>query len=310
MNTIGRIAILAVFTAFMLQSCGSTEKETSSGITYTLVREGEGQIPVDGEYVVFGMKYGVGDSVWMDTAVDPPVAIQKMDSLWRSGGAIHEIFADMRAGDSVVFTVDAETLFSKTWNQQVPPDMSPTTEFFFNISLDSVMTTQEYNQWAQKIIDAEQRKAEAAQLEQLDKDIALIESYLEENNIEAQETESGLHYVIHEKGTGPEANPSDTVSVLYKGYLMNGEVFDSNIEEVARENGMYKEGVEYGPYDLVLGRSRVIRGWHEGLDLLNEGGKATFYIPSRLGYGPNSMGPMIPPNTVLLFDVELVDVKK
>ena len=305
-----RFVLLAVFAVLVMQSCGSNEKTTESGITYEIVREGNGVPPTDGEYVILSMKYGVGDSVWMDTRERMPVALQKDDSLWRNGGGIHEIFANMTPGDSVAFQISAEKLFSETWKRQLPPDLGPETQISFNICMDTVLTAQGYGAWSQKIIDQEQRKMEAVQMEQLERDLELIESYLEEKNIDAQKTESGLYYVITEEGAGEEANPLDTASVMYKGYLLSGEVFDTNIENVARENDLYREDRDYVPFDFVIGRSRVIRGWHEGIDLLSEGGKATLFVPSKLGYGPNAAGPTIPPNTVLLFDVELVDVKK
>ncbi len=310
MKNIGRIAGLVVLLTIFLQGCGTKERTTKNGLTYTVIEEGTGKTPVDGEYVMINMVYGVGDSIWFETSSRGPVVIQKEDSIWNQGGMIHEIFGDMRVGDSVAFTVSAESLFTKTWRQQVPPEINPETIFNFNIRLDSVLAKEEYGMWQQKRMDEEYKRMAELQSEQLENDRALIQGYLAENSIEAQETESGLYYVIHEEGNGPEANPMDTVSVNYTGYLLNGEIFDSSYESVARENGMYQEGRDYVPYDIVLGRSSVIRGWHEAIDLLNEGSEATVYIPSGLGYGPNAMGPQIPANSVLVFDLEIVDVKK
>lgn len=304
------LKLLAVAAVAMgvLQGCEPEERTTESGLKYTVIEEGEGKLPEEGDHMVINMSYGVGDSVWMDTKERYPVIIQKEDSAWRTGGKIHEIFADLKVGDSITFDVTAETLFTKTWQQQVPPDLSPETLISFKLGVDSTMTSQEYGNWQQQMMDEERIKQEEMMAEQLEKDVSLIEQYLQENNIEAQKTESGLHYVIHEQGSGPEANPSDTVSVNYTGYLLNGDIFDSSDESVARENDIFMEGRPYGPIDFVLGRDRIIRGWHEGIDLLNKGGKATLYVPSNLAYGPNASG-KIPANAVLAFDVELVDIK-
>lgn len=310
MRVAGSLMLSALMFALILQGCGTDEKTTESGLTYTVIREGQGKIPADGDFVILKMMYGPADSVWMDTKGRLPVTLQKSDSLWNTSGGVHEIFAQLRAGDSVTFSVTAETLFAESLNAQMPPEVSPSTPIEFQVAMDSVLSPEEWGQWRQQIIDREQRRIEAEQAVQLEEDVALIESYLAENNIEAQKTESGLHYVITEEGTGPEANLMDTVSVHYTGYLMNGKIFDTSHEDVAREAGVYSEQRDYAPYDLVLGRSAVIRGWHEGLDLMKEGGKATFFIPSKLGYGTNAMGPDIPANSVLLFDIELEDVKK
>jgi FKBP-type peptidyl-prolyl cis-trans isomerase FkpA len=306
MKLVKMLAVAAV-TMGVLQGCEPEERTTQSGLKYTVIEDGEGKLPEEGEFMIMNMSYGVGDSVWMDTKDRYPVILPKEDSAWRTGGKIHEIFADLKVGDSVTFNVSAETLFAKTWQQQVPPDLTPETMISFHLGVDSTMTSQEYGNWQQKMMDEERIKQEEMMAEQLDIDVSLIEQYLQENNIQAQKTESGLHYVIHEQGSGAEANPLDTVSVNYTGYLLNGDIFDSSDENIARENNIFVEGRPYGPIDFVLGRDRIIRGWHEGIDLLNEGGRATLYVPSNLGYGPNASG-KIPANAVLAFDVELVDI--
>lgn len=111
-----------------------------------------------------------------------------------------------------------------------------------------------------------------------------------------EKTSSGLRYKIEEEGTGAKAEKGKTVSVHYKGMLPDGTVFDSS----------YKRNQ---PIDFPLGEGHVITGWDEGIQLLNEGGKARFVIPSHLAYGERGAGGVIPPNATLVFDVELVKVK-
>jgi len=108
-----------------------------------------------------------------------------------------------------------------------------------------------------------------------------------------EKTESGLRYRIDEAGTGMKARNGTTVSVHYTGQLTDGTVFDSS----------YKRNQ---PLQFPLGAGRVIRGWDEGVALLNVGGKARFIIPPHLGYGSAGAGGVIPPNATLIFDVELV----
>lgn len=109
------------------------------------------------------------------------------------------------------------------------------------------------------------------------------------------ETTSGLFYEITEandEGTAPEAG--QTVAVHYTGKLTNGKVFDSS-----RQRGE--------PITFPLGTGRVIPGWDEGVALMKTGEKATFVIPPHLAYGERGAGP-IPPNSWLIFDVELVEI--
>ncbi|MCA9943223.1 MAG: FKBP-type peptidyl-prolyl cis-trans isomerase [Anaerolineales bacterium] len=107
----------------------------------------------------------------------------------------------------------------------------------------------------------------------------------------SQVTASGLEYIEIEAGTGPRAQPGDLVSVHYTGTLEDGTEFDSS------------SGGD--PFPFVLGEGRVIRGWDEGIALMNVGGKAQLIIPPDLGYGDTDYGP-IPGGSTLYFDVELV----
>jgi peptidylprolyl isomerase len=108
-------------------------------------------------------------------------------------------------------------------------------------------------------------------------------------------SESGLKYLIIEEGEGDNATDGNVVTVHYTGFLEDGTKFDSSIE---RDE----------PFSFVIGNKQVIAGWDEGIRLLKKGGKARFVIPPSLGYGEITAG-KIPPNSTLLFDVELLDVK-
>lgn len=121
------------------------------------------------------------------------------------------------------------------------------------------------------------------------------EKYLSENKGKdgVKTTASGLQYKVEKEGSGAQPKANDTVSVHYTGKLIDGKVFDSSIER--------GEPVSFKVQE-------VIPGWIEGLQLMKTGGKYTFYIPSKLGYGEFGAGPSIPPNSVLVFDVELLEI--
>ena len=122
------------------------------------------------------------------------------------------------------------------------------------------------------------------------------EALLDELAAGFDKTDSGLRYKIIQKGDGQKAEKGKTVSVHYKGSLPDGTVFDSS----------YKRNQ---PIDFPLGMGHVISGWDEGIALLSVGDKARFVIPSHLGYGQRGAGGVIPPNAILIFDVELMNVK-
>ena len=125
----------------------------------------------------------------------------------------------------------------------------------------------------------------------------IMQDKLNELSKGAKKTDSGLMYTIEKEGSGQKANSGDLVSVHYSGYLVDGTKFDSS----------YDRGT---PIDFVLGEGRVIKGWDEGIALLKVGSKAKFIIPPDLGYGSRDVGNgLIPANSILIFDVELMEVK-
>lgn len=126
---------------------------------------------------------------------------------------------------------------------------------------------------------------------------AMEAAKLAEFKASSQSTQSGLMYISDNLGTGVAPAAGDTVLVHYDGYLLDGSKFDSS-----RDRGQ--------PLPFVLGTGQVIRGWDEGIALLKVGGKAKLIIPYYLAYGEQGYPPVIPPKATLVFDVELVDVKK
>jgi peptidylprolyl isomerase len=119
---------------------------------------------------------------------------------------------------------------------------------------------------------------------------------VEEPKIDTITTNSGLRYRIWKKGDGTKAEKGDKVSVHYAGRLLDGSPFDDS----------YKRGK---PFSFPLGGGRVIKGWDEGIAYLNVGDSATLIIPAELGYGATDR-PTIPANSTLIFDVQLMEVKK
>jgi len=122
------------------------------------------------------------------------------------------------------------------------------------------------------------------------------ESYLADNakKTGVMTTSTGLQYEVLTQGTGLQPKPADTVEVHYEGKLTDGTVFDSSIQRG-----------QTASFRL----DQVIAGWTEGLQLMKAGSKYRFTIPSGLAYGEMGAG-SIPPNAVLIFDVELINVTK
>ncbi|SDX08882.1 peptidylprolyl isomerase [Lutibacter oricola] len=117
-----------------------------------------------------------------------------------------------------------------------------------------------------------------------------ILTYLNENSLTAESTDSGLYYIVDEIGDGETIFSTSTINVIYKGYLLDGTEFDNS-------NGTAVE----------LNLQSVISGFSEGAQLFNTGGKGTLIIPPELAYGETGYSNTIPPNAVVVFDIEITD---
>ena len=117
-----------------------------------------------------------------------------------------------------------------------------------------------------------------------------ILKYIEDNSLNATKTDSGLYYVINNEGTGSTPTSTSQVLVAYKGYFLDGSVFDQS-----DSNG------------VSFGLDQVIEGWTEGITYFKEGGDGTLLVPYYLGYGINGYS-VIPGGSILAFDINLINV--
>ncbi|MBR2344358.1 MAG: FKBP-type peptidyl-prolyl cis-trans isomerase [Lentisphaeria bacterium] len=159
-----------------------------------------------------------------------------------------------------------------------------------------LLSNAEYGEQMRKLQTMLQ-EVEAKKNEASEEILAAEKKFFEENAKIAGvvTTKSGLQYQILRDGSGEKPGPHDTVKVHYEGKLPNGKVFDSSIAR--------GEPIEF-PVD------QVIAGWTEALQLMKVGAKYRLFIPSRLGYGAHGAGNAIPPHSSLIFEVELLGVRK
>lgn len=145
----------------------------------------------------------------------------------------------------------------------------------------------------QKMKTKQQEMSVKEAKESLDAGVKFLEDNAKKEGV--QVTESGIQYTVITEAEGEKPAATDTVKVHYKGTFLNGETFDSS----------YDRGEP-----AVFPLNRVIRGWTEGVQLMSVGSKFKFTIPSDLAYGPNGNPPRIPGNSVLQFEIELLEIQK
>jgi len=288
--------LFITFCAFAITAnAQNTLQHTPEGALYTIFTHNAGdKIKLNDVITIQITQKTDKDSLLSSTyALGHPVQIKIEPS--QSVTDMMEIFPLLANQDSVLVKIPADSVF-KGHEDKRPPFFPAGSYFNFYIKVV-------------KVESLDQAIAERnAQLQQVKvAEVTGADKYIADNKLVVKATPSGLRYVVTKTGLKPKPQAGDTVLVNYTGKLLNGQVFDSSIAAVATTAGLQQDGRTYEPIKFVVGHGDVIKGWDEGLLLLNEGSKATFIVPSALAYGDQGSGP-IPAFSTLVFDVELVRV--
>ncbi|GAB3924038.1 FKBP-type peptidyl-prolyl cis-trans isomerase [Mucilaginibacter myungsuensis] len=244
------------------------------------------------------------DSVLFSTYTQGrPIQIQVKPS--QNIGDLMYVFPLLTVKDSVIVRVPADSVF-KGHEEARPPFLPSGSLLIFVMKMERVQSMNE--------AIAERNAALAAQKSAMDRmktdELANLDKYVADHKLNVKTTASGLRYEITQTTTKPKITRGDTLLVNYAGRTTNDKLFDSSVESIAKEGGLVQPGRNYEPIKFPVGEGNVIKGWDEGLQLLSEGAKAIFVIPSNLGYGEQGGGAAIPPYSTLVFDVEVVKVIK
>ncbi|WP_436517929.1 FKBP-type peptidyl-prolyl cis-trans isomerase [Ekhidna sp. To15] len=278
-----------VVLALTLVACGGNSFETEGGTTVTYLKKGEGVLSQDStEISFFNLKYDT-ESGYEIFATNEPAPMRVGGSFSENGGELFKILPKLVVGDSVTFKITASDLFENTFRAPLPDSIPAASKIAFFISLEKLQSQSEY--YRESALKQKEFMESIIDTTQLRIDLNILNDYYKTNNIElTTTTENGIGIVITEAGNGPKPELGQAMQVKYAGYMLDGRDFDS------------------GTYPVQLYLTSVILGWHEGLAQLNEGAKATLYIPSPLGYGPRRRSDVIVENSILVFDVELVEI--
>ncbi len=251
-----------------------------SGIDYKIAKHGTGkQKPKISDHLEINLSYSIGDSVLFDSRKmngNKPVPFVLAKP--RENGDPVEVFPFMTVGDSAVIRFPLDSLKKNNRYQAWMDNKGG--YLIYNVTLESCLTEKQMTEQAEK---------------QKGIDDKLLKDYFAKNDIKATKTASGLYYTVEEEGKGEKVKAGEAVNVNYTGMFMDGKKFDSNTDTMFHH---------VQPFVLEVGKGRVIKGWDEGLQLLNIGSKAKFFIPSYLAYGSLERS-NIPANSILIFEVEV-----
>ena len=276
-----------------------TVQPTSSGIYYIESTPGKGMKIDSGCGVKLQFKVSLVDGKQIFSTFDRPEPVSFQYGKRFDTPGLEQAIGMMKKGTKVTVIVPSKMAFGEQGRGTIVP---PYSTIIYNVEILDVLSKADYEkEQAIKKTKAEEDQTTKKKEDQIKSDNAkkdessLLQKYLKDNKITVKPTTSGLYYIEKIKGTGPRAMAGKKVRVNYTGKLLNGKVFDSS-------NG------KNPPYfEFSLGAGQVIKGWDEGIAMMNKGGKATFVIPSDIAYGERSMGD-IQPYSTLVFDVELLDV--
>jgi peptidylprolyl isomerase len=264
----------------------SDKQVSPNGLLYKCYKELEGPTAQEGNVIELNFRIVTEkDSILRNSfGENDPIITTVQASKFR--GSFEEAMQMMSAGDSCSFWINADSMFAKSIRQPLPPFIRSGSFLRFDVKMYNVWTMQEYI----AIRDAKMREANK------EEDLNLA-AYIKSNAIPATYfPESGLYYQQIKAGTGAKPVKGQTVSVHYTGKLIDGKTFDSSIPRNQT-------------FEFQVGTGQVIEGWDMGLPLMHVGEKGILYIPSYRGYGERGAGASIPPYSILIFEIELIEIK-
>lgn len=258
------------------------------GLKYKIVKDAPGRNAALGDFLDIHLQYRFKDSLLfssrnMNAGQPVPVQVQRPGF----GGDLMEGFLYLSEGDSAIIKVPLDSLL-KMGAPSIPGmEAGKGQTIDYEVQVVRVRTADQMRQ---------EQEAQASRQKGVDE--ALLQEHFTKNGIKPMKTASGLYYTMSNPGSGKPLQTGMNVTMNYTGTLLNGQKFDSNVDPAFSH---------VQPFKFVLGQGQVIRGWDEGVALFKKGGKGTLYIPSPMAYGERSPSPAIPANSVLVFDIEVVD---
>ncbi|MDR1725556.1 MAG: FKBP-type peptidyl-prolyl cis-trans isomerase [Bacteroidales bacterium] len=278
--------------------------KSSNDVWYKFEKHNEnGKQVKEGDIIIGQASISLGDSITMDGFMYPsqPIFKATMQQNVFKGDLMEGLFL-MKTGEICTFAFPHDSIAKAM--PGLPPFFKENEYAYFKVKIDSTATEEDM-----RIADSLHSVEEAKLADSLEKlEDAAIEKYLTDNGFD--KTKINGVYIKHIKeGSGEKPVENDNVKVHYAGRFLDGRLFDTSIDSVAKAANKYQQGRNYEPLQFGIGRHQMIEGFENGVKTMREGGKAIVVIPSALAYGRIQRGE-IPPCSPLTFELELVKVEK
>ena len=293
--------ILLSFVVLSVMACngsggGSGKSVTPSGYEYSHAKVGTVKTK-PGDFVSFTFRViGSDGSVLQEMGEGPNMPIMQLpteDKPLPKANPLVEVLALASIGDTITLRMPIDSMQGASANPQFAG--LEYIEYLAVVKDSKDEAAQKADNEALRLEMEAKAEESIKRLPEIEAMVAQTLKDYKKGKLETQSLENGLKYIIHEQGDGIKAESGKRASVAYYGVNMDGKMFDNS----------FKRG---RPYPFTVGRGEVIKGWDEGIPLLNVGGKATLFIPYQMAYGEAGSPPNIGPKAELVFYVELAEV--
>ncbi len=286
-------------------------KQTSTGLAYKIKQKGKGPAPTAGQILLIEMMYRTKDNEVIFNSDDMgfPMVAPYDEIVDKADGGIYEAIGMLQKGDQYIFKLPAKTILGAQFETLAEKHkLQENTPLYLQLYLKDITTEEGMKEVEAAYFQTMMKKRQEQAAQQLPKDIEAIQAYLTKHQLQATTTPSGLRYRMITPGEGANPQAGHIVSVNYVGRTLEGQVFDTNILEEAKQHNLYDARRTYEPMKFTIGEGGMIPGFEEGIQLLNKHAKASLLVPSVLAYRELDLSPHIKPHSSLIFDVELVDI--
>lgn len=268
---------------------------SEDGLYYLMDKEGRGDFPKTGDYVMVNYVGKLLDGTVFDQSGEEPFIFQlgyrQVIRGWEKGIPLFKI------GSKGTLYLAPQLGYGKTGaGKAVPPNAA----LIYEIEVLKIMDYDAYDRYMADLEEKERVAFERQQSVQFSTDKKLIHEYASSHKLKTKRLSSGVSYSLKKKGKGEMPGNGDIITFHYEGFLLDGQEFDSSYKRTQ-------------PFSFQFGKGKAIKGLEEALSYFKKGSEGWVLIPSKLAYGPMEIdedGIFIPANSVLIFKVKVIKIDK